>query len=43
MKFLRKTTGYTKWEHKRDEDILDKLRIKLVIDYIQNYQRKWNA
>jgi hypothetical protein len=30
--------GYTKWDHKRN-DILDKLRIKPVIDCNKNYQR----
>jgi len=33
--------GYTKWNHKRNEDILHKLKIKPVIDHIQNYQMKW--
>jgi hypothetical protein len=41
MKFVQGTAGYTKWDHKRNEDILDKLKIKPIIDYIQNYQRKW--
>jgi len=36
-----KTASYIKWDHERNEDILDKLEIKLVTDYIQNYQRKW--
>jgi hypothetical protein len=29
-------------DHKINEDILDKLKMKTVIDYIENYQRKWN-
>jgi hypothetical protein len=32
---------YTKWDHKRNEDIFDKLKVKPVIGYIQTYQRKW--
>jgi len=31
MKFMRRTAGYTKWNHKRNEDILDILKIKLLI------------
>jgi len=31
------SNGITKY----NEDIRDKLRIKLVIDYMHNYQRKW--
>jgi len=27
MKFMRRTAGYTKWDHKRNEVILDKLKI----------------
>jgi hypothetical protein len=35
MKFMRRTTGYTKWDHRRNEEILDKIKIKPVIDYSQ--------
>jgi hypothetical protein len=38
MKFTQRTTGYMKWDHKRDEDIITELKIKPVTDYIQNYQ-----
>jgi hypothetical protein len=41
MKFIWKTAGYTKWDHKTNEDILDKLKIKSLTDCIQNYQSKW--
>jgi len=37
MKFLQRTACYTKWDQKRKEDILDKQKIKPVIDYVQNY------
>jgi len=41
MKFMWRTAGYTKWDQKRNEDILDKLKIRPLTYYIQNYQRKW--
>jgi hypothetical protein len=41
MNFTFRTTGYAKRDHKINEDILDKLKIKPVLNYIQNYQRKW--
>jgi hypothetical protein len=41
MKSMQRTAAYTKWDHKRNEDILDKPKIKPVIDRIQNYQRNW--
>jgi hypothetical protein len=41
MKFMRRTAGQTKLDHKGNQNILDKLTFKSVIDYIQNYQRKW--
>jgi hypothetical protein len=41
MKFTGRTVGYTNWDHKRNESILDKLKTKPLIDYFQNYQRKW--
>jgi hypothetical protein len=40
MKFVRRTAGYSKWGQERNEAILDKLKIKPVMDCIQNYQRK---
>jgi hypothetical protein len=41
MKFMHIAAGYTKWDHKRNEDIVDEMKIKLMVDYVQNYQRKW--
>jgi hypothetical protein len=38
---MRRTAGYTKWAHKRNKDILDKLKIQPMLDYLQNYQMKW--
>jgi hypothetical protein len=41
MKFIQSRGGYIKWDHKRNEDILDKLKIKPLLIYIENFQRKW--
>ena len=38
MRFMRHTAGYTKWDHKRNEDILHELHIERVLDYIHQYQ-----
>jgi hypothetical protein len=38
MKFMRRTAGYTKWDHKRNDDILKELKIESMIDYIKHYQ-----
>jgi len=42
MKLMRRTAGYTKWDHKIYEDILNEHKIKPAVDYIQNYQIMWN-
>ena len=41
MRFMRHTAGYTKWDHKRNEDILHELHIEPVFDYIHQYQNNW--
>ena len=38
---MRHTAGYTKWDHKRNEDILHELHIEPVLDYIHQYQSNW--
>ena len=38
MRFMRHTADYMKWDHKRNEAILHKLRIEPVLDYIHKYQ-----
>jgi hypothetical protein len=38
MRFLRKTVGYTRWDHKRKEDILTELQITEFI-----YQSRKNC
>jgi hypothetical protein len=40
IKFMQRTVGATKLDQKRNENILDKIKSKPVIDYILNYQRK---
>jgi len=39
---MQRTADYTKWNEKRNEDALNKLKIKPRIGNIQNFQRKWN-
>jgi hypothetical protein len=43
MKFTRRTLDYTKWDHKRNEDILTELKIEPMIDYIKHYQESWRS
>jgi hypothetical protein len=38
---VQKTADYTKWDDKRNEAISDKLKLKRMIDYVENYHRKW--
>jgi len=42
MKFMRRTADYTKWDHKRNEEIVDNVKTKAETGYIQNHQRKRN-
>jgi hypothetical protein len=37
MKFVRRTASYTKWGHKRNEDILTELKTKAATDDIKHY------
>jgi hypothetical protein len=37
MKLMQRMAGYIKWYDKKNEDFLDKLKIKPLIHYIQNY------
>jgi len=41
MKFMRYTAGYTKWDHKHNEDVLEELQVEPVIEYIRSYQNNW--
>jgi len=38
---MRRTADYNKQDHKRKKDILDKLRMKPMIEYTMNYQSTW--
>ena len=34
IRFMHHTAGYTKWDHKRNEDILHELHREPVLDYV---------
>jgi hypothetical protein len=40
MCFLRRTAGYTHWDHKRNEDILTELQISQLTGFIYQYRKK---
>jgi hypothetical protein len=40
MRFLRRTAGYTSWDHKRNEDILTELQMSQITEYIYQYRKK---
>jgi hypothetical protein len=39
MCFLRRTAGYIRWDHKRNEDILTELQISQITEYIYQYRK----
>jgi hypothetical protein len=39
--FLRRTAGYTRWDHKRNEDILTELQMSQITEYIYQYMKNW--
>jgi hypothetical protein len=41
MRFLRRTAGYTHWDHKRNEDILTELQMSQVTEFIYQYRKNW--
>jgi hypothetical protein len=41
MRFLRRTAGYTHWDHKRNEDILTELQISHATEFIYHCRKKW--
>ncbi|KAJ4434647.1 hypothetical protein ANN_23211 [Periplaneta americana] len=41
MKFMRYTAGYTKWDHKRNEDVMEELQLEPVINHVKHYQNNW--
>jgi hypothetical protein len=41
MRFLRRTAGYTRWDHKINEDILTELQISQIAEFIRQYRKNW--
>ncbi|KAJ4428831.1 hypothetical protein ANN_25824 [Periplaneta americana] len=41
MKFMRYTAGYTKWDHKRNEDVMEELQLEPVINHVKHYRNNW--
>ena len=43
MKFMRRTAGCSLLEHRGNEDILEKLKIDPVVQYINQYRIQWKG
>jgi hypothetical protein len=41
MRFLRRTAGYTHWDHKRNDDILTELQISQITEFTCQYRKNW--
>jgi len=41
MKFFRRTAGYTIFDHKKKEDILEQLVVEAVGEKLRRYKSKW--
>jgi hypothetical protein len=41
MRFLMRTAGYTRWDHKRNEDILTELQVSQITEFIHQYRKNW--
>jgi hypothetical protein len=41
MSFLSRTTGYTRWDHKRNEDVLTELKISQMTVFMYQYRKNW--
>jgi hypothetical protein len=41
MRFLRRTAGYIRWDHKINEDILTELQILQITEFIYQYKKNW--
>jgi tRNA G10 N-methylase Trm11 len=41
VRFLRRTAGYSRWDHKRNEDILTELQISQITEFIYLYRKNW--
>ncbi|KAJ4438276.1 hypothetical protein ANN_14215 [Periplaneta americana] len=38
MKFMSYTAGYTKWDHKRNEDVMEELQLEPIINHVKHYR-----
>jgi hypothetical protein len=41
MQFFRRTAGYTLFEHKKKEEILEELRVETVHKKLRRYKSNW--
>jgi hypothetical protein len=41
MKFMMKTAKYTWQDHKRNQDIIEELKIQPVMEKLNNFKNKW--
>jgi hypothetical protein len=41
MTYKCQTAGYTKWDLKRNEEVLKELKVEPILDYICRYQNNW--
>jgi hypothetical protein len=41
MRFLRRTAGYSRWDHKRNENILIELQMSQITEFIYQYRKNW--
>jgi hypothetical protein len=39
MKFMNKTAKYTRYDHKRNQDVIKELKTQSIME--KNYQNKW--
>jgi hypothetical protein len=41
MCFLRRTAGYTRWDHKRNKVILTELQMSQITEFMYEYRKNW--
>lgn len=41
MRFMRRTAGYTRWDHKRNDEILQQLKIESIHSYLNLQRQNW--
>jgi hypothetical protein len=41
MRFLRRTAGYSCWNHRRNEDVLTELQMSQITEFIYQYRTNW--